>query len=164
MLLEVGGKVTIPGRKERGMVPANSRTYKILLVDDYPPVRRMVKALIEANPELSVVGELGDGSALLKFLETSSPQMVILDISMPFMSGFEVAIRVKESHPEVKILILSIHNYKEYVERALAAGAEGYVLKEEAGDELLAAISSLRAGRSYISSRFESRNSSLTPA
>ncbi|MFZ0052117.1 MAG: response regulator transcription factor [Desulfobaccales bacterium] len=146
------------------MVSGNSRQYKILLVDDYPPVRRMVKALIEANPELLVVGELSDGSALMKFLETSSAQMVILDISMPFMSGFEAARRVKEGHPEVKVLILSIHNYKEYVERAISAGAEGYLLKEQAGDELLPAITSLRAGQSYISSHFLRRNSTLTPA
>ncbi len=95
------------------MVSGNSRQYKILLVDDYPPVRRIVKALIEANPELLVVGELSDGSALMKFLETSSAQMVILDISMPFMSGFEAARRVKEGYPEVKVLMLSIHSYKE---------------------------------------------------
>lgn len=136
------------------MLSGNSRQYKILLVDDYPPVRRMVKALIEANPELLVVGELSDGSALMQYLKTSVPQLVILDISMPFMSGFEAARRIKEGHPEVKVLMLSIHKYKEYVERAISAGAEGYLLKEQAGDELLAAITSLRAGRSYISSHF----------
>ena len=136
------------------MVSGNSRQYKILLVDDYPPVRRMVKALIEANPELLVVGELSDGSALMQFLETSAAQMVILDISMPFMNGLEAARRVKEGHPEVKVLMLSIHKYKEYVERAISAGAEGYLLKEEAGDELLPAITSLRAGENYISPHF----------
>ncbi len=146
------------------MVPGNSPKYKILLVDDYPPVRRMVKSLIETDPEFLVVGELGDGSALLKFLETSAAEMVILDISMPFMSGFEAARRIKERYPEVKVLILSIHNYREYVQRALAAGAEGYLLKEEAGDELLAAITSLRAGRSYISSHLETLNLCLIPA
>lgn len=146
------------------MVSGNSSKYKILLVDDYPPVRRVVKGLIEANPELQVVGELSDGPALMQFLKTSSAQMVVLDISMPFMSGFEAARRVKEGYPEVKVLILSIHNYKEYVERAISAGAEGYLLKEQAGDELLPAITSLRAGQSYISSHFLSRNSTLTPA
>ncbi|MGP8051654.1 MAG: response regulator transcription factor [Desulfobaccales bacterium] len=136
------------------MRSGKSRQYKILLVDDYPPVRRMVKALIESNPEFLVVGELSDGAALMKSLEKSAAQMVILDISMPFMSGIEATRRVKEDHPEVKVLILSIHNYKEYVERALSAGAEGYLLKEQAGDELLPAITSLRAGQSYISSHF----------
>ncbi len=136
------------------MVSGNPRQYKILLVDDYPPVRRIVKSLIEANPEFLVVGELSDGSALMQFLETSSAEMVILDISMPFMSGLEAARRVKEGHPEVKVLMLSIHKYKEYVERAISAGAEGYLLKEQAGDELLPAITSLRAGESYISTHF----------
>jgi DNA-binding NarL/FixJ family response regulator len=154
-----------PSEKGEGlMVSGNSNKYKIILVDDYPPVRRMVKALIEANPELQVVGELSDGSALMQFLETSSAQMVVLDISMPFMSGFEATRRVKKGYPEVKVLILSIHNYKEYVERAISAGAEGYLLKEQAGDELLAAITSLRAGQSYISSHFLSRNSTRTLA
>ena len=141
------------------MVSGNSNKYKIILVDDHPPVRRMVKALIEANPELQVVGELSDGLALMQFLETSSAQMVVLDISMPFMSGFEATRRVKEGYPEVKVLILSIHNYKEYLERAISEGAEGYLLKEQAGEELLAAITSLRAGQSYISSHFLSRYS-----
>jgi len=154
-----------PSEKGEGlMVSGNSRQYKILLVDDYPPVRRIVKALIEANPEFLVVGELSDGSALMQFLETSSAEMVILDISMPFMSGLEAARRIKEGYPEVKVLMLSIHKYREYVERAISAGAEGYLLKEQAGDELLAAITSLRAGQSYISSRFLSRNSTITPA
>ncbi len=138
------------------MESGNSRQYKILLVDDYPPVRRIVKALIEANPEFLVVGELSDGSALMQFLETSAAQMVILDISMPFMNGLEAARRVKEGYPEVKVLMLSIHKYKEYVERAISAGAEGYLLKEQAGDELLPAITSLRAGESYISTHFSS--------
>jgi DNA-binding NarL/FixJ family response regulator len=131
------------------MVSGNSSKYKILLVDDYPPVRRMVKGLIEANPELQVVGELNDGPALMQFLKTSPAQMVVLDISMPFMNGFEATRRVKEGYPEVKVLILSIHNYKAYEERAISAGAEGYLLKEQAGDELLPAITSLRAGQSY---------------
>jgi len=146
------------------MVSGNSSKYKILLVDDYPPVRRVVKGLIEANPELQVVGELSDGPALMQFLKTSPAEMVVLDVSMPFMSGFEAARRVKEGYPEVKVLILSIHNYKEYVERAISAGAEGYLLKEQAGDELLPAITSLRAGQRYISSHFLRRNSTLTPA
>ena len=113
------------------MVPGNSPRYKILLVDDYPPVRRMVKSLIETDPEFLVVGELGDGSALLKFLETSAAEMVILDISMPFMSGFEAARRIKERYPEVKVLILSIHNYREY--RTAGPGSRGRRLPAQRG-------------------------------
>lgn len=136
------------------MAERDSGQYKILLVDDYPPVRRVVKTLIEANPDLQVVGELNGGPDLLQFLKahTSTAQMVVLDISMPFMSGFEAARRVKKEFPDVKILILSIHDSKEYVEQAFTAGAEGYLLKDRAGDELLAAITSLREGRTYITS------------
>lgn len=126
--------------------------YSILLVDDYLPVREVVKRIIEANPELQVVGELNDGRDLMTFLKKSPAQMVVLDISMPEMDGFEAARRIKEDFPEVKVLILSIHNYSEYVDQAKFLGAEGYLLKEEADDELLIAINSLRRGGTYISS------------
>ena len=127
--------------------------YNILLVDDCPPVRRVVKKIIDASPELQVIGELDDGLDLLDFLSRSPAQLVVLDISMPFLDGFEATRRIKQDYPHVKILILSIHSYREYVQRALAVGAEGYLLKEEADEELLPAISSLRQGKTFISPR-----------
>ena len=131
----------------------NPNKYKILLVDDYPPVRRMIKEIIEAHPDLQVVGELNDGWELLKYLEKSPANLVLLDISMPNLGGFEATLRIKENYPEVKVLILTIHKYKEYADRALALGAEGYLLKEEADEQLLSAISSLRQGETFISPR-----------
>jgi DNA-binding NarL/FixJ family response regulator len=130
-----------------------SSKYKILLVDDCPAVRRVVKKIIGANPELQVIGELGDGLDLLDFLSRSKTQLVVLDISMPFLDGFEATRLIKQGYPKVKILILSIHDYREYVERALSFGAEGYLLKEEADEELLPAISLLRQGQTFISPR-----------
>ena len=131
----------------------DSFKYSILLVDDHPPVRHAVKKIIEASPEFKVIGELNDGWALLQFLEKSSARLVVLDISMPHMNGFEATWRIKQAHPDIKVLILTIHNYREYLERALSVGAEGYLLKEEIGDELLPAITSLRQGGTYFSSR-----------
>jgi DNA-binding NarL/FixJ family response regulator len=131
----------------------DSGKYNILLVDDYPPVRRAIRRIIEANPEFQVVGELNDGLELLKFMKKSPAHLVVLDISMPHLGGFEAALRLKRVHPEVKVLILTIHNYKEYLDRALFVGAEGYLLKEEVDEELLPAITSLRQGEKYISSR-----------
>lgn len=135
------------------MVQKTSLKYNILLVDDYPPVRQMVKKLIEASPELQVIGELSNGRDLVKFLKKYPAQMVVLDISMPAVSGFEAARKIKADCPSVKILIVTIHNYKEYVDRALALGVEGYLLKEEVDVELLPAITSLRQGGTFISSR-----------
>ena len=127
--------------------------YNILLVDDYPPVRRMVKEIIEASPDLQVIGELNNGRELLKFIKKSQAHLILLDISMPKLGGFEATRKVKQDHPEVKVLILTIHKYKEYAEQARALGAEGYLLKDEIDDELLPAITSLRQGGTYFSSQ-----------
>ena len=135
------------------MNKSDSIKYSILLVDDHAPVRGAVKKIIEASPELRVIGELNDGRALLKFLEKSPAHLVVMDISMPKMGGFEATWKIKQNYPDVKVLILTIHKYREYVERAMAVGAEGYLLKEEIGDELLPAITSLRQGGTYFSSR-----------
>ncbi len=135
-------------------MPKNdSSKYNILLVDDYPPVRHIVKKIIETSPELRVIGELNDGRDLLEFLRKSPAHMVLLDISMPNMSGLEAAWRVKQNYPDIKVLIVTIHNIKEYADHAMSAGAEGYLLKEEVSDELLPAITSLRQGGTYFSSR-----------
>ena len=133
------------------MTIKNPYKYNILLVDDYVPVRRMIKEIIEANPEMQVIGELNDGREVLKFLQKSPPNMILMDISMPNLGGFEATRKVKEGHPEVKVLILTIHKYIEYAQQALSLGAEGYLLKEEVDDELLPAISCLRKGGTFIS-------------
>ena len=134
------------------MVNNNSLSkYSILIVDDYPPVRRMVRQIIEASPDLRVVGELPDGREVLKFLEKSRAEMILMDISMPHLGGFEATQKVKKDYPDVKVLMLTIHKYKEYAERAMSMGAEGYLLKEEVGDELMSAINSLRKGQTFIS-------------
>jgi DNA-binding NarL/FixJ family response regulator len=135
------------------MDKTDSFKYSILLVDDHAPVRQAVKKIIEESPEFKVIGELNDGWGLLKFLKKSPAHLVVLDITMPKMSGFEATWRIKQTHPDVKVLILTIHKYREYVERARSVGAEGYLLKEQMGDELLPAITSLRQGGTYFSSR-----------
>jgi DNA-binding NarL/FixJ family response regulator len=129
----------------------NSYKYNILLVDDYQPVRRMIREIIEAHPDFEVIGEFDDGRELLQYLEKFRAHLILLDVSMPHLGGFEATLKVKQEYPEVKVLILTIHKYKEYAERAMALGAEGYLLKEEVGDELLSAITSLRQGRTFVS-------------
>ena len=131
----------------------NPNKYKILLVDDYPLVRRMIKEIIEGHPDLQVVGELNDGRELLKYLKSEPAHLILMDLSMPNLGGFEATLRVKQDYPEVKVLILTGHKYKGYMERAMALGAEGYLLKEEVDEQLLSAINSLRQGETFISPR-----------
>lgn len=125
--------------------------YEILLVDDHPLVRGGIRRIIEERAELKVVGELDDGLELLEFLKGSVPQLVILDVSMPHLGGIEATRLIKASYPELKVLILTLHNRREYVDQARRAGAEGYLLKEEVDKELHSAIATLRRGGTYLS-------------
>ena len=125
--------------------------YEILLVDDHPLARQRIKTIIAEKSELAVVGELQDGLELLHCLDNRLPHLVILDISMPHLGGIETTRLIKSSHPEIKVLILTLHSRREYVDRARLAGAEGYLLKDEAEKELLLAIETLRQGGTYLS-------------
>ena len=109
--------------------------------------------MLTEQSHLEVIGEAGDGIELLHLLnsDTMVPQMVILDISMPKLSGIEAARMIKTHRPEIKILILTMHKEKEYVSEALSAGVEGYLLKEDAGTKLFEAIESIRQGGTYLS-------------
>jgi DNA-binding NarL/FixJ family response regulator len=125
--------------------------YEILLVDDHPLVRQRVRQIIAERSELAVMGELQDGLELLECLQKRLPQLVILDISMPHLGGIQATRLIKSSYPEIKVLILSLHDRKEYVDQARRAGAEGYLLKDNVDKELLSAIETLRRGDTYIS-------------
>jgi DNA-binding NarL/FixJ family response regulator len=125
--------------------------YEILLVDDHPLVRQEIRAIIAEKPDLEVVGELQDGLELLNCLNHRLPHLVILDISMPLLGGIEATRLIKSSYPQIKVLILTLHSRREYVDRARSAGAEGYLLKDEVVRELLPAIEALRQGGIYLS-------------
>ena len=133
------------------MCCSNSNKYHILLVDDHPLIRRGIRRIIEESPELEVVGELNDGQEFIEFLDNCAPHLVIMDLSMPRVGGIAATQKVKASHPQVKVLILTMHKSQEYLDQALLAGAEGYLLKEEMDRELLPAIAALRHGRTFIS-------------
>jgi two-component system response regulator NreC len=125
--------------------------YEILLVDDHALVRQGIRRIIEEKSDLRVVGELEDGLELLDALNKQNPQMVILDVSMPHLGGIEATRLIKESHPHIKVLILTLHNRREYVDQARLVGADGYLLKDEVDKELLPAIETLRQGSTYLS-------------
>ena len=125
--------------------------YRIVLADDHAMFRRGVKRIIQENPDLEVIGEAADGLQLLEILKQSTPDMVVVDISMPNLRGLEATREIKMTFPQVKVIILTMHKDKEYLYHALSAGAEGYLLKEDADAELFSAIKTIRQGGTYIS-------------
>jgi DNA-binding NarL/FixJ family response regulator len=125
--------------------------YRIVLAEDHILVREGIKKIIEDFADLEVVGEVSDGLQLLEFLNRLPVNMIVLDISMPNLPGIEATKEIKKNFPEVKVLILTMHKMREYLNDALAAGADGYLLKEDAAKELLSAISKIRQGEIYVS-------------
>jgi DNA-binding NarL/FixJ family response regulator len=125
--------------------------YRIVLADDHAMFRQCVKDLLEGAGGLKVIGEAGDDLRLLDFFQKEPPDMVIWGISMPNHHGLAATREIKLVYPEVKILILTMHREKEYVDYALAAGAEGYLLKENADTELFIAVDRIRRGECYVS-------------
>jgi DNA-binding NarL/FixJ family response regulator len=113
--------------------------------------RQGLKRILEERSDLEVVGEVDCGLELLKLLEKLVPDLIIPDISMPNLRGLEAIHEIKRSHPDVKILVLTMHKDKEYLHQAVTAGAEGYLLKEDADGELFSAIDRVRQGRIYVS-------------
>ena len=126
-------------------------TYRIFLADDHVMFRKGIKNILEEAAGLVVSGEAGDGLELLGLIKKAAPDMVVLDIAMPGLRGLEAAREIKIISPEVKVLILTMHRDREYVYCAISAGAEGYLLKEDADTELFKAIEKIRSGKYYIS-------------
>jgi two-component system, NarL family, response regulator NreC len=114
--------------------------------------RRGVLRIIQGLDNVEVVGEASDGLELLRLLKDLDPNLVIMDISMPNLRGLEATREIKCVDPRVKVLILTMHKDREYLYHALTAGAEGYLLKEDADGELISAIETLRKGGTFISS------------
>jgi DNA-binding NarL/FixJ family response regulator len=133
------------------MVKKMSGLYRILLADDHAMFRRGVREIIQSIGDLDVVGEASDGFELLELVKKTSPQMAIIDISMPNLRGLEATWELKNIDPAVKVLIVTMHKDKEYLHLALKTGAQGYLLKEDTDTELLTAIDTLRKGGTYIS-------------
>ncbi len=125
--------------------------YSIILAEDHALVRQGIRKIIEDFDDLQVVGEAGDGLELLEILKNVPANMVVLDISLPGLPGIVTSREIKKISPRTKVLILTMHKKKEYLNDALAAGADGYLLKEDAAKELLSAIDTIRRGGIYIS-------------
>jgi DNA-binding NarL/FixJ family response regulator len=124
---------------------------KILLVDDHPMVREWLAALINQQADLQVCGEADSAPKALQMIGLVHPNVAIVDISMEGGSGIELIKNIKASHPEVMMIVLSMHDEALYAERALRAGARGYVMKREATKRVLQAIRSVLGGKLYLS-------------
>jgi DNA-binding NarL/FixJ family response regulator len=127
--------------------------YRIVLADDHVMVRQGLRRIIEGAADLKVIGEADDGLALVQLLRRLHPDLVILDISMPRLRGIEVIQEAKVIHRDLKVLMLTMHGELELLNAAISAGANGYILKEEADTRLFTAIDRIRRGELYVSPR-----------
>jgi DNA-binding NarL/FixJ family response regulator len=137
--------------------PPKSGHRHICLVDDHPLVREQLKTLLEREPDLAVCGEAAEGPAALDLIGKQKPDLVILDISLKRSHGLELLKGIKLRHPETQVLVLSMHDEALYAERALRAGARGYITKEEAPEQVLSAVRTVLSGEIYLSHQMANR-------
>jgi two-component system, NarL family, response regulator NreC len=126
------------------------RRIRILLADDHTVLRSGLRALLSAQADLEVAGEAADGAEALRLAHTIKPDVVVMDIGMPGVSGIDATARIRRELPSTRVLILSMHDDQGYLRQALRAGATGYVLKKAADTELLAAIRAAARGEVFL--------------
>ena len=124
---------------------------QVLLADDHALVRAGIRALLERNSQVEVVGEAGDGLEALELISKLAPDVVLLDLTMPGLSGFEVLKETRERFPDVNTIVLSVHDSEEYAFHAFESGAAGYLPKSAASAELVVAIEQVLSGEKYLS-------------
>ncbi len=123
---------------------------EILVVDDHAIMRDGIHALIDLHDDIEVVGEASDGKEAIEKVRELVPDVVIMDIAMPGMDGLEAARRIRKRNPEVKVLVLTQHDHKEYVLSAIKAGVAGYLPKRAVSSELVSAIRAVHRGESFL--------------
>jgi len=130
---------------------------RVILADDHTLVRAGIRALLEKLPEVKVLGEAGNGREAMELAKKHKPDVVLMDITMPGLNGLEAAARMAKEFPDVRVIILSMHNNEEYYWRALKAGAAGYLLKKAATAELAIALQRVMHGEIYLSEEISLR-------
>ena len=125
--------------------------YRILIADDHALFRKGLQMILSDRSDLAILGEAADGLELLRQLRKLNPQIVLLDISMPHLRGLEAIPEIRSISPAVKIVVLTMHKNEEFLFEAISAGADGYVLKDDAEKDLLEAIKTVAQGGIYVS-------------
>lgn len=123
---------------------------QVLIVDDHGVVRAGLRALVEAQPDMEVVDEVGSGEGAMRLAREYAPDIVIMDVELPGMSGIQAASGIRQTCPRTRVLALSMYDEEGLVQAMMHAGAAGYVVKDALGEELMTAIRAVHAGRSYI--------------
>lgn len=125
---------------------------QILIADDNEIIKRGLRILLESKPEWTVVAEASNGREAVEQAERHRPDVAVLDITMPELSGLEAARRIRKATPETEVLFLTVHDSAQMVQEALDAGGRGYVLKSDVGNDLLVAVETVRKHKAFISS------------
>jgi two-component system response regulator NreC len=123
---------------------------RILLAEDHKTVREGLKMIVNGQPDMEIVGEVGDGLAAVRLADELQPDIVLMDVSMPQLNGLKATEKINQQCPQVKILALTRHKDSAYLQQLLRAGASGYILKQSASNELLHAIRAIIAGGKYL--------------
>lgn len=124
---------------------------RLVLADDHTILRDGIRALLEDQSDMLVVGEAEDGRQTVQLTHELRPEIVLMDIGMPLLNGLEATRQIKRDHPDIQVLVLTMHENEEYIREVLAAGASGYVLKQAAASELVAAIRAVHRGEAVLS-------------
>lgn len=130
---------------------------KILIVDDHPILRRGLAMVIDQEPDLKVVGEAEEVQSAIEMIDTLAPDLVIVDLSLPGVDGIDLIKTMKLKHRELPALVVSMHDESLFAERALRAGARGYIMKQEAVDKVLVAIRKVLNGEIFVSDRITTK-------
>ena len=132
-------------------INSNSKI-KVLLVDDHAVVRDGIRARLEQSDTFEVVGEAVNGREAIRMVGELLPDVVLMDISMPVMNGMDASKLLRENYPDVKVIILTMHEHKEYIQGVIRCGAQGYILKDVSAQEMINAIKIVCKGETYYSS------------
>jgi DNA-binding NarL/FixJ family response regulator len=133
----------------------------VVLADDHQLLREGIRSILSKEPDVEVVGEAENGRQAMELVEKTKPNVVIMDISMPNLNGIEATRKIKEAHPEAKIIALSMHQDKRFIASMLEAGASGFLLKDCATEELIKSIHTVMQNKTYLSPLISTSSSAI---
>lgn len=128
----------------------NTHKIRVLIADDHSLVREGIRAFLQCTDDIVVVAEAADGLEAIEKTAEFNPDVVLMDVAMPKLGGFEATVEIKRSHPSIRILVLTQYDDKEYISRFLRAGVSGYLLKRAVGSDLVSAIRAVSGGETYL--------------